>query len=105
MILSARNVLVVRTHSPFLHTILVQNLLRANVALSKETVVLIQHMALVYSTAKAVNESDLSKVITDVWENAAQLNDKPLQLSYSAQRVTDFLKQEYTTLESFCRPM
>lgn len=53
-----------------------------------------------YSTAGAVNEKDLMTVLSLVWNQSMQLNDRPLALSLFAYGHTEVVKQEYTIMPS-----
>lgn len=65
---------------------------RSNVILSKKSVIILRKMAWVYDTAAAANENDLVTDLADVWDEALQLNDGLLALSFLGQRGTDLPK-------------
>lgn len=55
----------------------------------------------VYDTAAAVIKAYLTTDPEDVLDEALQLEDEPLVLSYLAQHRTDVLKISYTMLKGF----
>lgn len=77
----------------FLHEFRIQNLHRAIVLLSKQSILLLQDRVWVYGTADAVNKSYFVKEMADVWDKAVQLMDGSLQLSVFTQRDIELLEQ------------
>lgn len=89
----------------FLRALLNLNLPRANLILTKQSVLLLRDMGYAYTTAASVNEECFVTDLADVWEKLMQTKDETLALSFLDYFCINLLKETSTILEHFSGSM